>query len=301
MSDPCAWHGIWGFPLTPFTEHGIDAELLAQATDRQVAGGVDVLCACGLIAQLEQLSTTEHRRCTETIIAAAAGRIPVLITVMATPDAPGIAAAAAEHGAAGIVLVPRSPDPDVTLKVLRDIAEAAPGLPQVLYHRHPLRLAGDQLRRLADVPELAWVKDGHRDARLFRRLRGAVERLRWVSAWEDVALAFWAMGCEAFAPASTAYAPQYARGWLAALQRGDLAGARALLAAHAYPMVDLRLSRPDIDVSVVKEAMRVSSVPTGLTRPPARELEDAECARVRELVNALGRDISRRVGQPNLP
>jgi 4-hydroxy-tetrahydrodipicolinate synthase len=279
--------GVWGFPLTPFRTSGIDADLLAQATELPVAGAVDVLCACGLIAQLEQLTPDEHRHSVETVIAAAGGRVPVVVTVRASDGAPAAADDAAEHGAAGVVAVPTSPDPAAALTHLRAIAAAAPGLPLALYHRPPLGLTPDDLRLLAEVEELSWVKDGHRDVRMYRLLRAAVPRLRWVSAWEDVPLAFWGMGVEAFAPASTAYAPGYARAWVAQLDAGDVSAARELLTAHAYPIVDLRLSRPGIDVSVVKEAMAVLQLPTGLTRPPARTLTEAERARVHELVGRL--------------
>jgi dihydrodipicolinate synthase/N-acetylneuraminate lyase len=118
--------GVWGFPLTPFRTSGIDADLLAQATELQVAGAVDVLCACGLIAQLEQLTPDEHRHSVETVIAAAGGRVPVVVTVRAADGAPAAADHAAEHGAAGIVAVPTSPDPAAALTHLRAIAAAAP-------------------------------------------------------------------------------------------------------------------------------------------------------------------------------
>ncbi len=287
MADRAPWGGVWGFPLTPFSEDGVDDTLLARATEFQVAGGVEVVCACGLIAQLEQLTPDEHRASVQTVIGAAAGRVPVVITVRAGEGAAAAAAHAAGLGAAGIVAVPTSADPALVRAQLRAIAAAAPGLPQVLYHRPPLALTPGDLRALAEVDELAWVKDGHRDVRMYRLLRAAVPRLRWVSAWEDVALAFWGMGVGAFAPASTAYAPGYARAWLGRLHDGDLDGARTLLESHAYPIVDLRLSRPGIDVSVVKEAMAALGLPTGLARPPAQPLTDAERARVHELVARL--------------
>jgi dihydrodipicolinate synthase/N-acetylneuraminate lyase len=292
LSAGGAWHGVWGFPLTPFAAHGIDTARLTEGTELQLTGGVDVLCACGLIAQLEQLSPAEYRRCAQTVIAAAAGRVPVIVTVRSGPGAPALAADAEQAGAAGIVVVPHTGDPSVMLGELRSLADAAPGLLQVLYHRPPLVLGPDRLRAFADVPELAWIKDGHRDVRMYRRLRAAAPRLRWVSAWEDVALAFWAMGCDTFAPASTAYAPRYALTWLSLLRRGDVNGARALLAAHAYPMVDLRLSRPGIDVSVVKEAMRALSAPAGRTRPPAQTLSAAERSHVHELVAKMDQALS---------
>jgi 4-hydroxy-tetrahydrodipicolinate synthase len=287
-SDPARWEGIWGFPLTPFGRRGIDLGLLAAGAERQLAGGVDVLCACGVIAQVDRLTAAEHAACVRAVTGLVAGRVPVVATLVAARDAAGIAAAAAAAGADGLVVIPRSPRVDDAARSLRAVAAAAPEIPLALYHRPPLRLTVAQLRRLADeAPPLAWVKDGHRDVRLFRQLAAGAPRLRWVSAWEDVALAFWALGCSTFAPASTSYAPEYASTWLGRLRAGDLAGARELLAAHANPMVDLRLARTGIDIAVIKAAMEAAGIRAGATRPPAKRLTAAERARVRELVAAL--------------
>jgi 4-hydroxy-tetrahydrodipicolinate synthase len=290
------WEGIWGFPLTPFRRRGIDLELLARGSSHQLRGGVDVLCACGVIAQLELLDRSEHAASVRTIVETAAGQIPVVATLMAGRDSAWIAASAIEAGAEGLVVIPRSSRPDAIGRCLRSIAAVAPGVPLALYHRPPLQLGVEQLRRLAEIPELSWVKDGHRDVRLFRLLSGAVERLAWVSAWEDVALAFWALGCSTFAPASTAYAPEYSVAWLGRLRAGDLAAARALLAAHAYPLVDLRLSRPGIEISVIKAAMESSGVPAGRTRPPARPIARDERALVDALLADM-RDVLERIAQ----
>ena len=186
-------------------------------------------------------------------------------------------------------MLPRSPSPDETKSLLASIAAAAPGLPLVLYHRRPLQLAVDDLSALCDVESFAGLKDGHRDVRAYRVLRESVgDRLLWLSAWEDVALAFWAVGCDAFAPASAAYAPAYSSAWLGHLEAGNVAEARRLLAGHAYPMVDLRLSRPGIDVSVVKAAMAELGLPSGNARPPALTLTSRE----HELVAALVGDLT---------
>jgi len=285
--DPAPWEGIWGFPLTPFVRRGVEVDLLARGAEHQIRGGVDVLCACGAIAQIGELTAVEHEACVRTLVDAAAGRVPVVATLIGGADADRIGAAAVAAGAAGLVVIPGSPDEAAVGRCLRALARAAPGTPLVLYHRPPLRLDVTQLRRLeARHPELAWVKDGHRDARLFRQL-AAVERLRWVSAWEDVAPAFWALGATTFAPASTAYAPAYSAAWLGRLRAGDLAGARRLLEAHAYPLIDLRLARTGIDIAVVKAAMEACGVPAGGLRAPARRLTAGERSRVRELIDSM--------------
>jgi 5-dehydro-4-deoxyglucarate dehydratase len=170
-------------------------------------------------------------------------------------------------------------------KQLHAAARAVPETKVTLYHRPPLRLEPDDLRRLCEIEALVGLKDGHRDVRLFRRLRSTLgRRLLWVTAWEDVAPAFWAMGADAFCPFSTAYAPEYSRAWLTALERGERDEVDALLAAHAHPMVDLRLSRPCIDVAVVKAAMTARGLRAGELRPPASSLTDSERRTVERLV-----------------
>jgi len=246
-----------------------------------------VLCACGAIAQVDQLTGAEHEACVGALVRAAAGRVPVNATLIGDADAIRTGAAAVAAGATGLVVVPVAADAAAVTRRMLALTRAVPGVPLVLYHRPPLRLDAVQLRRMATaVPELAWAKDGHRDVRLFRQL-AAVERVRWVSAWEDVAIAFWALGATTFAPASTAYAPAYSTAWLARLRAGDLAGARRLLEAHAYPLIDLRLRRPGIDIAVVKAAMEACGVPAGALRTPAKRLTAAERAHVRALVRSM--------------
>lgn len=281
------WRGIWGFPLTPFAGRRIAHDLLAAGTEHQLRGGVDVLCACGMIAQAEQLRGPERAACLDTVVRVAGNRAPVIGTIFDRHDVAQAAACTVEHGAAGLLVIPCSPSESAIRKSLAAIASAAPGVPIALYHRPPLTLDVEGLKQLADLPELSWVKDGHRDVRVFRRLKAAVPRLLWASAWEDVALAFWALGCDAFAPASTAYAPEYSAAWTGRLRAGDVRGARALLEAHAYPLVDLRLSRPNIDVSVIKAAMEECGVAPGSTRLPARPLSARERAEVKQLVRDM--------------
>jgi dihydrodipicolinate synthase/N-acetylneuraminate lyase len=297
--DAAVWDGIWGFPLTPFAGSRIDHEQLAAGAEHQLRGGVDVLCACGMIAQAEQLNESERAACLDTVVAVAGRRVPVISTTFTGHGAAHAAACSVEHGAGGLLVIPRSPRPSAILESVTAIASAAPGIPIALYHRPPLVLGIDNLKRLADLPELTWIKDGHRDVRLFRRLKGAVPRLRWASAWEDVALPFWALGCEAFAPASTAYAPEYAAAWTACLRASDVSGASALLAAHAYPLVDLRLSRPHIDVSVIKAAMEECGVAAGATRLPARPLTARERSEIERLVRDMRGALTARTAQPS--
>jgi 5-dehydro-4-deoxyglucarate dehydratase len=280
--------GRFGFALTPFTGDRVDLDAFTAGVRLQIAGGVDAIVVAGAIGQGELLRTEERLACLEAAVEAAEGDVAVVLALAADEEATRQAARAAEAGAGGIALLPTTPNDDA----LRETASAAASgssLPIVLYHRPPLRLEPAQLELLCDkVPALAAVKDGHRDVRLYRRLRDAVgDRVLWATAWEDVALPFWSLGVDIFCPFTTAYAPDYSTRWTAALAAGDVEGARSLLAGHACGMVDLRLSRPGIDVAVVHEAARLRGLPEGGVRFPAKELTEEERTRVRELVYNL--------------
>jgi dihydrodipicolinate synthase/N-acetylneuraminate lyase len=280
--------GRWGFALTPFTDDGVDLDAFETGVRFQAAGGVDAIVVAGAIGQGALLRDEEREACLEAAVEAAEGETAVLLALVADAEAPRRARHAAEAGAGGLVLLPDAPGNEPLRRTASTVA-AACALPIVLYHRPPLRLEPAELTRLCEeVPALAAVKDGHRDVRLYRRLRDAVgDRLRWATAWEDVALPFWTLGVDVFCPFTTAYAPDYSARWTDALARADVDGARSLLAGHAHPMVDLRLSRPGIDVAVVHEAMRLCGLPGGRVRPPASELDDRERRRVHELVREL--------------
>jgi 5-dehydro-4-deoxyglucarate dehydratase len=280
--------GIWGFPPTPFREDRVDLDQLEATAERQIAGGVDALCICGAIAQGDLLTPDERRDCLRAVSGLTAGRLPLIVAMPTDDDAPLLAAEAMGAGAAALLVMPLEADTTAIGARLAGIQAAAPGAEVVLYHRPPLLLTPDDARRLYGEGLVGGFKDGHRDVRLFRRLRGAAgDGALWVCSWEDMTLPFWALGCEAFTPVSAAYAPEYARAWFEHLTENDVAGAARLLAAHAYPMVDLRLSRPNIEVTTVKAAMAVCGIPAGESRPPAESLASTERAAVERLVTAL--------------
>ena len=128
--------------------------------------------------------------------------------------------------------------------------------------------------------------------RRFRRLREAVgRRLTWVGASEDLVLAFWAYGADAVSPASLAYAPAYGRLVWDALGRGDRDEAVRLLRLFAWPATDLRMSRPNIDISVVREFAAEFGLPVGDLRPPAEPLTDDERGAVRRLAAVLRQEL----------
>ena len=281
-------HGLWGFVLSPFAQAELDLPALGRAASFQVDAGVDVLCCCGAVAQADVLSPAEREASLTATVRAARGAVPVILALPVDADAPAAALRALRLGARGLLLLPASESAGEMARTLERIRSCAPELALVLYHRPPLRLEPQELAGLCTNPALVGVKDGHRDARLYRRLRGASRgRLSWIVAYEDLLLPFGAIGAEAFAPISASYAPGYARACLGLLADGDLPRLRTLLEAHAYPLMDLRVSRPGIDIAVVKQVQRACGVPAGGERPPQQPLSAQEEHAVERLVTDL--------------
>jgi dihydrodipicolinate synthase/N-acetylneuraminate lyase len=279
--------GLWGFALTPFRDGRIDEDAYAAGVRLMATGGADVIAAAAPWGQGDRMSPDERIDCIRLAVPAA-GQLSVVGTLRAGDD-PSVAAAALEAGASAVLVLPESGAVADALVALRGIEAATEGrLPVVLYQRGALFLEPDDLRRLADVPALKGLKDAHGDMRRFRRLREALgPRLTWIGASEDLVLAFWAYGADAVSPASLAYAPWYARRVWDLLRAGDREEAVRLLRLFAWPVTDLRLSRPNIDITVAREFAAEFGLEVGEARPPAEPLTDAERMQVRRLLDVL--------------
>jgi 5-dehydro-4-deoxyglucarate dehydratase len=282
-------HGIWGFPITPFTpSRELDLDGLAAGIELQIAGGVDALVVNGALAEVDALDDGEWRAAAETA-GAFADRIPVIVTL---PGGEREAMAAARStaslpAAAMLVLPPPGGNGAQLVERARAVVEIA-GVPAVLYQRGTALLEHDLIAAAIDDGAVIGVKDGTRDMRGVRRLIGELGgRVTIAAAFEDMTLPYWALGVDALCPASTAHDPAYSRAWLTHLGRSDVSSARSLLEAFAYPFTDLRLSRPGIDVAVVKEAVRLRGLAAGPVRAPGDELTAAEREAVAALVTRL--------------
>jgi 4-hydroxy-tetrahydrodipicolinate synthase len=104
---PRPLRGIIPPVATPFTEqHEVDVPSLERLVAFLLAGGVHGLFALGSTSETAALTDRQRATVLETVIAAAAGRVPVLAGVFDTATAPAIAHAevAARLGADALVL-----------------------------------------------------------------------------------------------------------------------------------------------------------------------------------------------------
>ena len=93
--------------VTPFRDGAIDEAALRELVEIQIAAGVDGLVPCGSTGESATMSYAEHRRVVEIVVAATAGRVPVLAGTGSnnTREAIELTRHAKEAGADGALLI----------------------------------------------------------------------------------------------------------------------------------------------------------------------------------------------------
>ncbi|MET7402046.1 5-dehydro-4-deoxyglucarate dehydratase [Dactylosporangium sp. NPDC005572] len=294
-------HGLLSFPLTPFTEDGkVNLAVLADHVEQQLAAGPSGLfVACGT-GEFTSLSMQEYRDVVGTAVRVAAGRVPVFAGTGGGPQlARDFAAAAAETGADGLLLLPPylvSSTPAGLVEHVRFVAEATP-LPITVYQRANAVLDPAAAVALLDVPTVAGIKDGRGDVSAMLRLVTAIRTsghpraaefgfLNGLPTAELSVQAYRAIGVESYSSAVLCFVPDIATAFYRAVSAGDAATAQTLLAAFYLPFVALRDLVPGYAVSLVKAGARLAGLDVGAVRPPLLDPTPAHVERLAEVIAA---------------
>ncbi|WP_079058467.1 5-dehydro-4-deoxyglucarate dehydratase, partial [Streptomyces ossamyceticus] len=281
--------GVLSFPLTSFRADGsLDLDGFVVYLDGQVATGPGaVFPACGT-GEFFSLDEDEYRQVVTTAVEVTAGRVPVVAgTGYGWAQAVRFARIAEEAGADALLVLPHyqvAAPQDGLVGQVEEIA-ARTRLPLIVYQRDQVSFTADSLRRIADIPNVVGLKDGHSDLdRLQRLTLSAPEGFLFfngAATAEVQARAYATVGVPAYSSAVHAFAPEIAGAFFGALRRGDDPAVERLLRAFYVPLVELRDRRPGYAVSLVKAAARlrgrrVGPVRAPLTDPSAADLADLE-------------------------
>ena len=187
--DDVSWHGYWPAAPTPFTAEGaLDEDAWRALLRLYVRQGVHGVLVNGSTGEWFSQSPAERRRVAEIAVAEVAGRVPVVVGVTAyTPaEAIGLARHAADTGAAGVLATPPPyvhPGAEEILGFFAEVS-AATDLPFMVYNwprgvtvdigDHP-----DLVRRLADLPQVAAIKDSTGDwLRMLATVEAVADQVR---------------------------------------------------------------------------------------------------------------------------
>lgn len=188
-------HGAWPVVLTPYAaDGGVDHAALAASVDWLVSAGASGLFAVALSGEMYELDAAERVAVARTVVAAAAGRVPVAASIVEARDAAAAVAEARELAAVGVEIVVLiasallAPGDDEA-KLVSIAAEVAAAVPLDLgvyecpipYHRV---LADATVAALAATGRFSFFKETSHDVdRMAARVAGACgTRLRVFNA-----------------------------------------------------------------------------------------------------------------------
>ncbi|MFE2157742.1 5-dehydro-4-deoxyglucarate dehydratase [Streptomyces lydicus] len=281
--------GVLSFPLTSFRPDGsLDLDAYRAYLAQQLAtspGAVFPACGTGEFTALDE---DEYRQVVTAAVEVAAGRLPVVAGLgYGWAQALRFARIAEEAGADAALVLPhyllQAPQRGL-VEQLRRIA-AGTRLPLIAYQRDQVAFTVESLRRIAELPTVIGLKDGHGDLdRLQRLTLSAPDHLLFfngAATAELQARAYAAVGVPAYSSAVHAFAPEIADAFFTAVRDDDRATADALLRGFYVPLVELRDRVPGYAVSLVKAAARLRGRPVGpvrapLTDPGPEDLDELE-------------------------
>lgn len=289
--------------ITPLTAEGeVDTATLASVVEHLVTEGVDGVFALGSTGEVAYLDDAQRETVVRTVVAAVAGRVPVLVGAIDTTSGRVAQAArrAAEAGADAVVAT-------APLYAINDLPEierhfravaAATDLPLFAYDipvRVRTKLPADLLVRLGTDGVLAGVKDSSGDDVGFRRLVAANvaagRPLAVLTGHEVVVDGMLLLGADGVVPGLGNVDPGgYARLWQAA-QAGDWVRAREeqdrIAALFEIVFQAHGRSGDAAGVGAFKTAMHhLGLIPSAAMAFPVEPLDDATASRIAAIVDA---------------
>ncbi|MFD4553119.1 5-dehydro-4-deoxyglucarate dehydratase [Streptomyces sp. NPDC058469] len=296
--------GVLSFPLTSFHDDGsLDPDgFRTHVADRIATAPGAVFPACGT-GEFFSLDEDEYRTVVTIAVEEAAGRVPVVAGVgYGWAQAARFARIAEEAGADALLVLPHylvAAPQDGLVAQLEQLA-ARTRLPLIAYQRGQVAYGLDAFRRIAQIPGVIGLKDGHSDLDRLQRLTLAAPEgflfFNGASTAEIQARAYATVGVPAYSSAVHAFAPEIANAFFTALHDGDNGHGgddktvEKLLRDFYVPFVELRDRVPGYAVSLVKAAARLRGHPVGPVRAPLTDPSAADLADLTTLL-ATGLDL----------
>ncbi|SEP63824.1 4-hydroxy-tetrahydrodipicolinate synthase [Devosia sp. YR412] len=287
--------GVSGVPVTPYLADGsVDHPALQALISRLSRRGVHNLMAAGNTGEFFALTLDEIRQVHATTIAASRDGTSIVSAAVGRSlvEAKALARDAIDAGADAIMgHHPMDPfaAPAAQARYFLELAETST-VPVIAYVRSDTFSVND-FKLLASHRNIAGIKFASGNLMLLAEAIRATADLpaMWVCGLaEGWAPAFYAMGARGFTSGLVNVFPDLSLSILAALEAGDYAKARELIA----PIADFEALRTKYlngaNVTVVKEALGILGEAVGPVRKPGMEtLNDDEKAALRDIVNRV--------------
>ena len=306
MSTPLRFSGIMPANLLPFTADLAIDEPAYRRHLRWLADtrGVTGIVANGHAAEVSSLDREERRRALAIALDEVGPRCPVVAGVYCdgTREAVALARDAKAEGAAGVLVFPPTlfmwgaqQKPEMVWRHFSEIAAGA-DLPIVVFEYPPasgIGYAPETLARLAEIPQVAAVKDWSNDLvsyqRNFRALRATGRPVAMLSSYTMGLMASFLVGADGAISGMGSVTADLQVELFEACQKGDLDGARRIDDRLA-PLVRVFYAPPFLDMhNRMKEALvLLGRIPAAHVRPPLTPVSGAEREAIRQALAEAG-------------
>jgi len=298
-------HGVIPAVLLPFdADLAIDeASFRKHLRDVAAAPGITGITLNAHSTEVASCTFDEQRRVLEVAQSEIGHRLPIVNGIWAdgSLEAARLARMATEGGASALLVFPPAPftlgqSPQMAVAHFKRIADAT-DLPLIVF-QYPLATGQgypkDTLLKMCEqVPSIRAIKDWignvpHHEwhVRTLQSLLRPVNVLSTHSAWLFSSLV---LGCNGLLSGSGSVIPDLQSELFAAVQRNDLAAARALN-DRIEPLMRVFYADPFVDMhNRMKEALvLLGRIPRAFVRPPLIKLTQAEIGRIRDGLIAAG-------------
>ena len=291
---PQPWRGCYTVLVTPFTEGGaaVDLRALERLVEFQIAEGVRGLIPLGSTGEFLSVSAEERTAIVETVVRAAAGRVPVVVGTGAedTREVVRTSREAEALGADGVMIIPPFYSVPTLAELVHhyDTVAKAIGLPIMVYN-NPATANVDMtptwLAEIARIPNCRYVKESTLEVTRVRdivalcgdRMEVFAGVLGYESAW--LGAIGWVAVCSNLAPRLSSEMFE-----AAAFDR-DAKRALALYGRLA-PLLPW-VGGPRY-VSATKAGFRLMGMTMGDPRPPRLPLPAADVPKLAAVMQGMG-------------
>ena len=297
--------GIIPAIVTPMTDAGeLDLPALRRYVQWLAAQGPVALAVNVDTGEGPHLTTDEKRQTLEAVSEAVAGKCKVVAGVAGPSTAQGIANARAAQsaGADALLIFPISAflgqplNPEVPYRYHSAIAEAV-DLPLILFQLQPalggVLFTTEILHKLITIPSVAAIKEASFDALRFLQVKAALEsasrKITFLTGNDNFICESFILGAEGALLGFSTLGTREQVQMLAAVGRGDIAGAREL-GSRLQPLADIIFAPPVTDYRArTKEALKMLGILENTTvRPPLLPIPESELETIRNGLQKAG-------------
>lgn len=291
MSRMIALQGAMTAMVTPFKGDGVDYDRLRKNVQFQIDGGINALVPCGTTGESPTLSHDEHDKVIETVVEAAAGKVPVIAGTgsNATAEALRLTQHAKDAGADACLQVNpyyNKPTQEGMYRHFSMIADV--GLPVVLYNipgRTGIMMTPQTVARLAQHPNIIAIKEATGSLDMASEIASLCD-ITILSGDDSLTLPLMSIGAKGVISVVSNLLPAKVKAMTAAALAGDWDGARRLH-LELFPLFKGMLSLETNPIPI-KAAMMLKGMDTGELRLPMCAISDSNKAALETLLKQRG-------------